>query len=262
MTHVRARATRVQVGVLLVLACIALPSPQPTVAQDRTPTPSAKELWESYPLDPSPTRSAEAPAISSPAGARSIRRPPDGAPARSEQAVPIALLALVAFVAALGVMALPMVRRRREVQRQPSRAPAAQGNNGHVSQLDTEVLGTAPVVPPDLDCKWIATIEWRHTDPESRFCVFARAAVGEPAIVIADSDPLEWPPTDPTAVRALGAAAAKLETSLVAAGWKALPPGSEWYAKRFSWEPVVEEPSGSPAARRLTVVSIAARRAS
>jgi hypothetical protein len=41
-------------------------------------------------------------------------------------------------------------------------------------------------------------------------------------------------------VRALSGAVAKLEASLVAAGWKALPPEREWYAKRFSWEPAVE----------------------
>lgn len=284
---VRARTLRTHVGALLVLACLALLSPQSTVAQDGTPTPSAEELWEIYPLDPSPTRGAEASAVASPAGSGSSRRPPDSAPARSDRAIPLPLLALVAFVAALGVMALPSIRRRRALAEPPasrlgnaaptrsasaaasarqqhgslpSHTAAAQSPNGHASQLDPDVCGPAALVPPDPRRAWIATIEWRHTDAESHFCVVAQAGDGEPATVIAASDPLEWPPTGPTAVQALGGAAAKLEASLVAAGWKALPPGREWYAKRFSWEQVVEEPTAAqPPGRPRPIASRSSR---
>ena len=99
-------------------------------------------------------------------------------------------------------------------------------------------------------------IGWRHSDAGSRFCVSARAAEGGPETVVAESDPLQWPPAGPMAVRALSAAVAKLEASLVAAGWKALPPEREWYAKRFAWEPVVEgqtvKPPGSSRFARRT----------
>lgn len=254
-TRCRGPRHRARAGALLLSVCVALLSPPPSFAQDRTPTPSAQELWETYPLHPSPTRGANASAVASPAGSGASGRPPDSAPARSARAVPWVPLALVAFGAALAVIALPGLRRRR-VLAEPPASPTgypsaatsagdqrAQSPDGHVSQPDPGVSGPAALVPPDLHRAWVATIEWRHTDSESRFCVLAQAGDGVPATVIADSGPLEWPPGDQTAVQALGGAAATLEASLVAAGWKALPPGSEWYAKRFSWEPVAEEPT-------------------
>jgi hypothetical protein len=267
-----ARTLRVIVSALFLLAFLMLLSSPPTRAQDRTPTPSAQELWKKYPLDPTPTPGGERSASSTPTDSNSAARPRDRAPARSEGALPIVLLAcgFVAFGAALGLM---WVRRRGAVTRQiaaappasrlgngshtrsasdptaptpenglqPSHAAAARGPNGHASGRDSDVSSSAAVVPPEPQGKWIATIGWRHTDADSRFCVSARAAEGGPATVVAESDPLQWPPASPTAVRALTRAVAKLEASLVAAGWKALPPEREWYAKRFAWEPAPEE---------------------
>ena len=270
-----ARTLRVIVSALFLLAL----SPPATLAQDRTPTPSGQELWKQYPLDPTPTSGAERTASSTPADTNSAARPRDRAPARSEGALPIVLLAcgFVAFGAALGLM---RVRRRRAATPrvaaappasrlgngsptrsasdataadglQPPQAAAARGPNGHAPGLDS-----AAVVPPEPQRKWIATIGWRHTDAESRFCVSARAAEGGPETVVAESDPLQWPPAGATAVRALSGAVAKLEASLVAAGWKALPPEREWYAKRFAWEPAVEgqtvQPPGSSRFARHT----------
>ena len=48
---------------LLVLACLTMLPTQPAGAQDRTPTPSAEELREAYPLRPSPTPGAERSAV-------------------------------------------------------------------------------------------------------------------------------------------------------------------------------------------------------
>jgi hypothetical protein len=266
-----ARTLRVIVSALFLLACLLLLSSQTTLAQDRTPTPSAQELWKQYPLDPTPTAGVKRAASSTPTGSNSSGRPRDRAPARSEGALPMALLAF-GFVAVGAALGLLWVRRRRAVKprvvaaapasrlgnsapTRPAsdataarsenglplpRAAAAPGPNGHASPLDSDGPDAAAVVPPEPQRKWIATIGWRHTDAESRFCVFARADEGGSATVVAESDPLEWPPTGPTAVRALSSAVAKLEASLVAAGWKALPPEREWYAKRFSWEPAVE----------------------
>jgi hypothetical protein len=92
----------------------------------------------------------------------------------------------------------------------------------------------AAASPPDRRLAWTAEIEWRHADGESRFCVIAR---GAGTVTVAQSPPLEWPPTGPTAVQAMTDAAEKLSARLVTAGWKALPPGQSWYAKRFAWEP-------------------------
>ena len=105
-------------------------------------------------------------------------------------------------------------------------------------------------MPPDRHRRWTATIEWRETEAASHFNVVARAARGTTETVLAKSGPVEWPPTTPASVQALGAAASRLERSLAAAGWKALPPGREWYSKRFSWEPVAGEPTGSPDAKQ------------
>jgi hypothetical protein len=234
--------TQVRTGTaLLILACLLpLLPPRPAVAQDRTPTPTAKELREAYPLHPSATPGAERSGTAARAGSSPARPPANGAAAGSDRVATVTLLALFAFVAALGVLALPRIRRRPE---RPSQAatPISRAGNG----------AQPPFVPPDRHRGWIATIEWRHADAASRFSVVARAGRGARRTILADSGPLEWPPTGPVAVRALGAAAEHLEASLLAAGWKALPPGREWYAKRFSWEPVAaEHPRSSRFARR------------
>ena len=94
--------------------------------------------------------------------------------------------------------------------------------------------------PPDRRLAWTAEIEWRHADGESRFCVIAR---GPGTVTLAQSPPLEWPPAGPAAVQAMTDAAETLSATLAAAGWKALPPGHSWYAKRFAWEPGTAEPT-------------------
>jgi len=88
--------------------------------------------------------------------------------------------------------------------------------------------------PPDRRLAWTAEIEWREIDDESRFYVIAR---GAGTVVVAQSAPLEWPPSGPAAVKAVRSAADELADMLAAAGWKTLPPGHSWYAKRFAWEP-------------------------
>jgi hypothetical protein len=117
----------------------------------------------------------------------------------------------------------------------PKSKPAAVSPAGDPSP----VAAAAPAgAPPDRRLAWTAEIEWRHRDGESRFCVIAR---GAGTVTIAESPPLEWPPGGPAAVQAMTAAAEKLAATLVTAGWKALPPGRSWYAKRFAWAPVRAE---------------------
>jgi hypothetical protein len=101
----------------------------------------------------------------------------------------------------------------------------------------SRVAAPAPAAsPPDRRVAWTAEIEWRHTDGESRFCVIAKGA-GTGTVTVAQSRPLEWPPSGPAAVQAMTDAAEALAATLVAAGWKPLPPGHSWYAKRFAWQP-------------------------
>jgi hypothetical protein len=211
------RAARALIAGALLL--LALSSP-PVAAQERTPTPSAEELWQTYPLEPSPTPSA----------VRTAASQPEPRPAEhSNSGASIVLLAILALVATAGAMSL--LRHRR----------TASGPAGTMAG-DRSGSASALVVPPELDRTWVATLEWRHIDGEARFCVVARHEEGEPGAVLAGSDPLEWPPTGPASVHALTQATEALEHALLTRGWKPLPPGRAWYAKRFSWEAQAEPP--------------------
>jgi hypothetical protein len=162
--------------------------------------------------------------------------------------VPIALLAALALVAVgASVFFRRTARARTELPAHRATTPEAEVSKSPA--VEPPDLRTARVRPPDPHDAWVAEIRWRHSDEDSRFCVVARTSQ-EPGTVLAESSPLVWPPADPTSVQELVSAAEELSASLVAAGWRALPPGDEWYAKRFSWEPVVEEPAGSPAGPR------------
>jgi hypothetical protein len=104
------------------------------------------------------------------------------------------------------------------------------------------------LVPPDGHEVWTAEIEWRQTNAGARFCVVARGGDGTREVNVAESRPLDWPPQRGDSVRALGEAAEELEAAVLAAGWRPLPPGSTWYAKRFSSEPAAEAAPLGPAA--------------
>jgi hypothetical protein len=123
----------------------------------------------------------------------------------------------------------------RERLRGDDDAPAANPRGG--GPPVTEVAQAPAGSPPDRTQAWTAEIEWRNTEDESRFCVVARGS-GEAAV--AESAPLEWPPAGAAALRAMTDATEELAATLLAAGWKPLPRGGAWYAKRFAWEPVAE----------------------
>jgi hypothetical protein len=80
-------------------------------------------------------------------------------------------------------------------------------------------------------------IEWCPVGGEACFRAVARPPEGSAAVIVAESTRVPWPP-DTAGVSAMTAAAEELETRLVAAGWRPLPPGDAWYAKRFAWEAV------------------------
>src|SRR5215210_702904 len=91
--------------------------------------------------------------------------------------------------------------------------------------------------PPDPAQAWTAQVEWRDAGRHPRFCVVGHDENGAAEVVLAESPPLEWPPVGAEAVQALTDAARGLESSLLGAGWTALPSGTAWYAKRFRWQP-------------------------
>ena len=115
---------------------------------------------------------------------------------------------------------------------------AAAAPAGRPSPVTPPPAGRRAGSPPDHRLAWTAEIEWRDSDGESRFCVVAR---GAGTVVLAQSAPLQWPPTGPAAVQAMTEAAEQLAAMLAEAGWKELAPGASWYSKRFAWEPVAAE---------------------
>jgi hypothetical protein len=89
---------------ICVLSCVVLSS-SPAAAQQRTPTPSGKRLWHTYPLHPKP-RNHVAPAATAPPPARA------GAPAHQSSGGPAGVRLLIAALAP-GVLVLVWLRRRR-----------------------------------------------------------------------------------------------------------------------------------------------------
>jgi hypothetical protein len=216
----------------LLLIALALPLATAS-AQERTATPSAKELWQSYPLQTSPTPQAPPaqPARSTPARSTPAR----STPARStptQSGAPLVPLLLLGVGLGLAAAALPELRRRRRPAAEPEPEPEPARTR-------------ATIAPPNPHRAWTAEIEWHETC----FRVTTRPP-GEHGAVLAESGPLAWPPADPAAVQALSEAAQRLEAALISAGWQPLPAGREWYAKRFAWEPAdARRPPARPRGR-------------
>jgi hypothetical protein len=211
---------------LVLLACLALVPPPAAVAQTAGGEPSARELREAYPLHATPepgAGEAATPAAAPPA--------PSGRPREEEGSSQATLRLIVAGVLAIVAFAAGF---RLAVRRPRPAADAAAPANGPPAPV------AAPAVawPPATSRGWTAETEWRVEDGEARFRVVARAEHGAATAVVAESPGLQWPPAGAAAGRALTAAAEELETRMVGAGWRPLPPGDSWYAKRYAWEPV------------------------
>jgi hypothetical protein len=259
---------RLRVAALLLLACIALLPAHPAVAQDGGPSPSARDLRDTYPLYPSPQPAAQGAADPSPAAPADA---PDRAPAAPSSRPTIlvamfALLAILAFAVGFAISARPL-RRRREGERHDTVTSVASGSTTSPRPFPAQasaqerLLGPT-ALPPATRQAWTAEVQWQQAGGESFFCVIARTAPGGGAAVVAKSEPVEWPPASAATVQRLTAAARELETLLVAAGWRPLPPGDAWYAKRFAWqpsgstahaqpEPSIEDRAGPPARGRF-----------
>jgi hypothetical protein len=139
------------------------------------------------------------------------------------------LLFLTADAIALVTLAAVLLRRPRRPHARA--APPATGDDRKSARLRP---------PPDPGRPWIAEVEWRSAGDEARFCVVARDHPSSEGTVLAESAPLDWPPSGPDSVPALSAAAERLAATFTSAGWPSLPAGDAWYAKRFAWEPAIE----------------------
>ena len=231
---------------VISLAAWALLGPPAATARNHRDSPSARELWKDYPLDPdgkdgerneagprpTPT-SADTPA---PPAAETPTQPAAETPTEPATAasdgdgLSIPLLGLGA-AAILAIAALVAIRRRSEGETWPT---------------ETHVASPAPAVRPRAGAARVAEIEWHHDAAASRFRVVARTEEGQDETVIAESEPLEWPPASQDAVLAMTRTADELAASVTTAGWRSIEPGEAWYAKRFVWEPAGDAPPRQP----------------
>jgi hypothetical protein len=279
------------ITVALALAFAAgpvLPAPQALSATDPSSTPSAEDLWNTYPLNSTPEPSSERKPMPSPAASlREVRGPErsgsdgDGPPA------PLVVLAVLA-----GGGSLLFWLRRRSLRGPPAPAPrsglagaldpgaplpssagarAGMRTNGPrrprpaaaARRRDTRAARRPHDRPPRPAAGGRrAEQPAAPPDPrgawaaeiewghagELRFRAIARQAEDAEGIPVAESPALEWPPGSPAAVEALTGAVEQIEASMLVAGWTPLAPGSAWYAKRFAWKPAPAAPATPTAA--------------
>jgi hypothetical protein len=113
------------------------------------------------------------------------------------------------------------------------------------------VRARSPMRPPDPACEWTAEIAWGRRDGEPGFSVCARRAGAAATVALAESPPLDWPPSGPDSVAALTSAVRMLEASLLAAGWRSAGSGGSWYAKQFEWRAAGDARETDPPRLRL-----------
>jgi hypothetical protein len=256
----------------------------PAAARERDRSPSAEELWRTYPLHSrGPTAMPEEPAAAPAARAVAVDDgdggPPSGlfvlpiiaaaggaaallwlrrrrrdAPSE-DSAAPVAKPAVPAlrrtspplFASTAGALGaggprpVQATAARRSDPRRPDSGPAGAGApasevpEGGIA-APAAIAPAATALPPDPASVWVAEAAWNEADGHAWFHVVARDPDGLRESTVAESARFDWPPSEATGVQTLTAAAERLESALLAAGWTPLPPGSAWYAKRFAWE--------------------------
>ena len=233
-----------RVWVIGSLACLML-APATPAAERQRESPTARELWDDYPLeqeDAGAERQApEQGEATGPAATARGADPPaqtvtQRAPERPDgggSPAPL-LLGLGAVLAAIALASL--LARRRRGEEVPAGGPAVRPSPAPSTPRST-------VSPPDLGRSWSAEIMWHEGADGSRFRVVAVAAQGRDETIVGESAVLRWPPASQDDIEALSRAADELSASVIDAGWHPLAPGRAWYAKRFEWSPV-----GRPAA--------------
>jgi hypothetical protein len=224
------RCARIARAAAWLLATAALAAPAPALAADRD---GARSLWDAYPLHPA---GADAPAP--PPGTAGVNDASNAAPVGGSGIV--VLLAGAVILAGSTAQLIAMRRTRlRPAAVATAGVPDPAPRRAAAPRLWARAAGApAGAAPPAPDRAWAAEIEWHQIDGRSEFRIAARPVDGGTGpVTLGASEPLEWPPRGARSVQALTDAVRVLESSLVATGWSALPPGGSWYAKRFSWQP-------------------------
>src|SRR3954471_14936196 len=218
-----------------VLALVAAPSAS---AGRGHPTPSGEELWQAYPLNPSPTATTASatPTVSPAPTAAPARRPApadDGPPL-----LPIGLAILAAGAAAAGALAI----RRRRAPTPPPAKPAPVAVAPHPENRNAERLRAAVDIRLGREWPWPAGSEqlWRcEIAPESAaLSARFRAIVhppggGEPSVIAASATAGAAP--DWQSAAPLERAVAELAATLEADGWEPVAAGGDAQVRRFCW---------------------------
>jgi hypothetical protein len=219
---------------------VLLASPGHAGAQQRTPTPSASELWRDYPLYATPEArvrpTAQSAAVNREYGSTGVPRRTTAIAAQHRggggaTTVMLALIALVGVVAIVlaWVRAGPWGSRIEGIGDFAAHEPPAPAQEGTARQLSA--------APPDPQRAWNGEVEWRDTPSGPRFIFVASAQDGSDPVALTESDALDWPPVGPASVAELNDAVQRLASAAADAGWTPAPSGRAWYAKRFTWQP-------------------------
>ena len=246
----------------LILVVLALLAPAPASAAD-----SQRRIWDAYPLPTESQSSSQGtrPAVTRPA-TREIATTP------SDDLERLALASFLALIAG-GLTTWLVSLRWPQARLAPVRVTVAPHEPAplrpQVPELWVHAVTPSPVeepepqeepppralpagpatpAPPDPDLAWAAEIGWHLVEGGAQFRVLAQPVEGGEPVMLGESPALDWPPGDARSVQALTEAVRTLESSLIAAGWSLLPPGSAWYAKRFTWQPGAR-PRPAPVAR-------------
>ena len=132
--------------VAALLTCALIGPATPAEGQERTPSPSAQELWETYPLQPS---GDPAPTVAPTASATPSRRVSAPAVAADTGAGTLVPALLVVLVLAAGVLAVALALRDRRGRRHdlPAPSPPASGPPAEPSGAAKKALAFAHVAP-------------------------------------------------------------------------------------------------------------------
>src|SRR4051794_17208959 len=174
MSRVRSREAaatgRRRVSVLLGAAAVMLLLVLPALAdaqRGRTPTPSADELWQDYPLHEQPSEAGRPVAPAAKATPRPAAPAGGGTAHRGRSLMDWVLIGLliVVVIVAVAIMVSPATQDARDQPEDAAPRPRP--------------ADRAPgVVPPDPHRPWTAEVEWRPAGSGARFRALARAPEG------------------------------------------------------------------------------------
>lgn len=256
---------RAAVALALALLATGLAAPS---ASAEDPAPSAKELWESYPLTQPQTTGPKStgPQATGPTSTVTSSTRSVGPGTAAEHGadpgggLPWVAIAVVVFCLAAAATTLLTLRRRRPAWG-PADAPPIRPRSGppRLYAVRDEVQRMTPdsprppsiapaASPPDLACRWVAEIVWDEAADDPMFRAVARSEGASDEAVVAQSGRVEWPPKGTSAVDDMRTAVDELEATLLHAGWSPHGRGRAWYARRFAWQPLHVAPSAAPSA--------------